>query len=231
MRSYLANMISPNRTKSILKRRIVSAVFIIVVIVILLTIRLVEDIGQEQKPGERFVVARVIDGDTVELKGGDRLRLLAVDTPEKGEPFHDQATRLLSAFSMGKAGRIEFAKTRRDRYGRMLGFLYVDDTLFVNRLIIDSGLGYLYLFDDQELNLPQIAEMLSAQRRAIGSKRGIWNIKQEYEDFYIASRKAHRFHRPGCKSISGLNEADKRIFKTKNQALFEGLSPCRNCHP
>jgi len=224
-------MSASNGTKFRPKRWFGSAVFILTAVIILLTLRLVEDIGQERQPGERFVVVRVIDGDTVELKGGDRLRLLGIDTPEKGERLHDEAANLLEKLARGKKASIEFAKTRRDRYGRLLGFLYVDDTIFANRLIIDSGLGYLYLFDDQELNLPQVAELLLAQRKAVENERGLWGIERENEDYYVTSSDSHRFHRPGCKSISELAEDRRRVFETRNDALFEGLSPCRNCHP
>ncbi len=224
-------MSASNRTRSRRGRWFGSAVFILIVIIALLTLRLVEDIGEERLPGERFMVVRVIDGDTVELMGGDRMRLLAIDTPEKGELLYDKATRFLGALATGKQGRIEFAKTRRDRYGRMLGFLYIEDTLFANRLIIDSGLGYLYLFDDQELMVPQIQELLRAQRKAVENKRGLWGVEQELEEFYVASSNSHRFHRPGCKSISGISDDNKRVFDTKFEALYEGLSPCRNCHP
>ncbi len=219
------------RTWSRQKRRFVSAVLILIVVIILLVFRLVEEIGQEGLPGERFVVVRVIDGDTVELKGGDRLRLLGIDTPERGQRFHDEATELLEKLAMGKMSGIEYGLHRRDKYGRLLGFLYIDDTLFANRTIIDSGLGNLFLFDDQDLKREQFKELLTSQRQAIKDKRGIWGMEHEPEDYYVTRKNTYRFHRPGCKSISELNEADRRIFKTRNEALFEGLSPCRNCHP
>ncbi len=208
-----------------------SAVFIIIVVIILLTLRLVEDIGLEKEPGERFVVVRVIDGDTVELMGGDRLRLLAIDTPEKGELFHDQAAELLEKIALGKKARIEYGHDRRDRYGRLLGFLYVEDTLFANQTIVDSGLGCLFLFDNQELNRHQVKELLKSQRRAIEQKRGLWGISQKSEDFYVSVKNSFRFHRPGCTIISGKKQDSLRNILTKNDALFEGLSPCRTCHP
>jgi micrococcal nuclease len=213
------------------RRRLASLGFILVVVILVLTLRLTEDIGFEKLPGERFVVARVIDGDTVELLGGDKLRLLSIDTPEKGEALHDEATDFLAKLALGKKSRIEYSKTRRDRYGRLLGFLYIDDTLFANRQILDSGYGYLYLFDDQELNLPQVRELLRAQRKAVEGKIGLWAREREPEEFYVTIQSSHRFHRPGCKSISESDSEKRRVFETKQEALFEGLSPCRNCHP
>ncbi len=213
------------------RRWFVSAVFILIVVIILLTLRLVEDIGFEKEPGDRFTVIRIIDGDTVELLGGDRLRLLAIDTPERGERFHDEAAKLLEKTALGKKVRIEFGKNRRDRYGRLLGFLYVDDTLFANQAILDSGLGCLFLFDDQDLNRHQIKELLDSQRQAVEQKRGLWGVSQKNEDFYVSVKNSFRFHRPGCTIVSGKKPEALRNIETKNEALFEGLSPCRTCHP
>ena len=74
-------------------------------------------------------MARVIDGDTIELSGGDKLRLLSVDTPEKTEQYYSEAKAFLERVALHEKARIEYASTRRDKYGRLLGYLYID-TLF-----------------------------------------------------------------------------------------------------
>ena len=193
--------------------------------------RLVERIGPEKKPGERFTVKRVLDGDTMELTGGDRLRLLSIDTPEKGEKLHDEAMYLLADIAQGKAGRIEFAQNRRDRYGRLLGYFYVDDTLLVNKMILDSGLAYLYLFEDTEMERPEVRRMLEAQRNAMSRHAGIWSIHHSPEAYYVATERSFRLHRPSCKSAKNLRPGHFRKFTTREEGLAEGLSPCRNCKP
>jgi len=210
---------------------LISAGLVLAVALIILLLRLVTDIGVERQPGERFVVVRVIDGDTVELMGGDRLRLLGIDTPEKGERFHDQAAALLGRLALGKKARIEYADNRRDRYGRMLGFLYVDDTLFANRTILDSGLGCLYLFHEQDLQRAQFKELLEAQRTALEKQLGLWGLPQRTEKYYLTVKDSYRFHRPDCKMVKGVGTDHIRIIRTRNEALNEGLSPCRTCHP
>jgi micrococcal nuclease len=201
-----------------------------VLVVLILTIRLVEDIGHDQKPSDRYTVVSVIDGDTVELKGGDRLRLLSIDTPEEGEPFYDDARQYLGDIALGQQARIEFANTRRDRYGRLLGYLYID-TIFVNHSILERGLGNLYLFKDTDLGREETARLLQAQRSAIGEKRGVWSLNREAEDYYIACNGSFRLHRPGCRSVANLKEGRYRTFQIREEGLLEGLSPCRNCKP
>ena len=207
------------------------AIIVLTILVLVLLFRLVEDIGQDRAPGDRYIIIRVIDGDTVELAGGDRLRLLGIDTPEKGELFYGSASKYLESLTLGKKARIEYADKRRDRYGRLLGFVYIEDTIFVNKRILSAGLGYLYLVKDQELNRPRFKELLDAQRAAVKSGTGLWGIERDYEDSYIASKSSLRFHRPGCSSAAKIKHSNIRTFDIMQEALYEGLSPCRICRP
>ncbi len=122
----------------------------IVLIIFLVIIRCYEEIGFDKSPQDRFIISKVIDGDTVELKGGDKLRLLGIDTPEKNQLYYDSAKALLSRNVLGKESEIKFAVRRRDKYGRLLGFLYVD-SIFINQMMIDSGMAHLYLFKDNDM--------------------------------------------------------------------------------
>jgi endonuclease YncB( thermonuclease family) len=207
-----------------------STVLVVAVACVILLVRLVEEIGPERGPEERFRVVRVIDGDTVELLGGDKLRLLAVDTPERGEPLYDEAVEFLKRHALDRVGEITYGAQRRDRYGRMLGYLLID-TIHINRAILDSGFGCLYLFKDNELESAEVAAMLAAQGRAIDARRGIWGIEHEPEPEYVATAGSFRFHRPGCRSVAERKPGRFRTFATREEALKEGLSPCRNCKP
>ncbi len=213
------------------KRRLaLSATLIVVVAFLIVVVRLVEDIGPERRPGDRFIVAKVLDGDTVELAGGDRLRLLAIDTPEEGERYHDEAAGLLERLALGRTATIEYASKRRDRYGRLLGYLYIDSA-FINRTLIDSGLAYVYLFKDNKLDSPRIAALLEAQRGAIDRSVGLWSIEREPEDYYLSPPGSFRLHRPGCRSVRNCDRHPCREFSTREEGLVTGLSPCRNCKP
>jgi len=212
------------------RRRLLTFVFVVVVALVILLFRLVEDIGLEKGPDDRFVVVRVLDGDTMELRGGDKVRLLAIDTPEKGEPLHDEATRLLSRLAFNQGATLEYANQRRDRYGRLLGYVYVD-TLFLNKTIIDSGYAYVYLFNDNELTSPSVKKLLDAQRSAIDRRAGLWSLSFTPETRYINTEGSFRLHRPGCRSLRELKPGRFQEFRTREEGLVLGLSPCRNCKP
>ena len=73
------------------RKRKLNLPLLLLLIIILIVFRLYNEVDQDKKPDGRFVVARVIDGDTIELSGGDKLRLLSVDTPEKTEKYYSEA--------------------------------------------------------------------------------------------------------------------------------------------
>ena len=202
----------------------------LLLVAVIVAFRLVEQIGFDRTPSDRFTIKKIKDGDSVELLGGDRLRLLSVDAPEEGELFFEEACQFLAELTLGKTARIEFAGRRRDKYGRLLGYLYID-SIFVNKAILENGLGYLYLFKDTELDRPETEELFRAQRAAMQKGIGLWSVERAQEDYYIAAPGSFRFHRPGCSAVKRFKPGHHRTFDTREEALYEGLSPCRRCKP
>lgn len=199
-------------------------------IVLIVGFRLVEQIGTDRFPEDRFRVVEIVDGDTAVLAGGDRLRLMAIDTPEKDQPFYDSAAAYLGACLLGRQVRLEYGRNRRDRYGRLLAFVYVD-TLLVNQAVLAQGLGNLYLFDDSEPDRAEVRRMLTAQREALADRRGIWSLPRQPEEYYLAAAGSYRFHRPGCPAAEKANNGNWRRIESFSEAINEGLSPCRRCKP
>ncbi len=196
-------------------------------------VRFVAEIGNDVKPDSRFQVVKVIDGDTVELTDGERLRLLFIDTPERGEPYYDSATALVKELALGQFGNLRFGKRKRDGYGRLLATLFVD-TLNVNLELLRRGYANLYLFPDniKDTSITKlVAELLQAQRFALSERRGLWSLKRAEEERYVTTKRSLRFHRPNCRSVHNHPPATLRVFESRNQPLNEGLSPCRTCRP
>jgi micrococcal nuclease len=184
-------------------------------------------VEKERKPAGE-VVKRVMDGDTFELGNGKRVRLIGVDTPEKGEPFADVARDFADSALVGSTVRIEYDKLREDNYERVLGYVFLDTVLF-NELLIRRGLAHVYLFKE---NKRFMKRLISAQRKARAEKQGIWSQeKPSDEPYYIAAGGSYRFHRPLCTLIKNINLKKAKRHKTREAALDEGLSPCRTCRP
>lgn len=223
-------MVTRRRQPRSRRRRLVSVALVLLVALLIVVLRLVEEVGPERKPSDRFLVVRILDGDTIELEGGDRVRLLAIDTPESGEPLHDEAAAMMERLALGKTAQIEYGGRRRDSYGRLLGYLFID-SLYINKVVIDSGLGYVYLFEDTDLSSPWVTALLDAQRGAISRDVGLWSIEREPETVYYAKEGSFRLHRPGCSAVRNLKPGRYREFSTREEGLATGLSPCRNCKP
>ncbi|HEX8835008.1 MAG TPA: thermonuclease family protein [Abditibacteriaceae bacterium] len=95
------------------------------------------------------VVIRVSDGDTVKLKRTGSIRLIGVDTPEKAQPGGPEAGIFTRNALLNKNVQVELcAKQPYDRYGRGLGFIYVEDRngqrVLFNRELIKAGYARVY---------------------------------------------------------------------------------------
>ena len=92
----------------------------------------------------RYYVERVVDGDTFILEGGVRVRLLGVNTPETKhprrpvEPLGPEASEFTKSHIEGRKVTLQFDRERRDRYHRVLAYVYVGEW-FLNEEIILAG--------------------------------------------------------------------------------------------
>lgn len=209
-----------------MKKRYMAVILISIPILILF--RLVGKIGFEGE--KRFTITRIIDGDTAELNGSDLVRLLGIDTPERGELFYDSAKAVLTSLVKGMEVNLRFDDRRRDGYGRLLAYLYVD-SLLVNAELVRAGYARIYLFEESFQNEVELPKLLEAQRFAMAEEIGIWSFGPEEEPFYIANSSTMRLHRPTCGSVANLSELRKVRFGHRHAAFYDGYSPCRNCKP
>lgn len=177
-----------------------------------------------------YTVIRVIDGDTVELDGRGTVRLLFIDTPEKGEMYYDSAKIFLQEQILGQQVSVVPGSRARDPYGRLLAFVYLDTTL-INLELVRHGFAGMYLYPENMGNTDLVNRFLAVQQKSIDGNRGIWSLPHIEESYYIGNSRSMRFHRPDCKSIRRMSEANKIRFTNRREALYQGYSPCRNCKP
>lgn len=127
---------------------------------------------------EWITVKRVIDGDTIELEGGIKVRLIGVDTPETVDPrkpvqyFGKEASAFTKSQLEGKRVRLEYDWQRLDKYGRTLAYVYQEDGTLFNAKLISSGYGHAYTkypFKQEFMDLFRRLE-----RDARENHRGLW---------------------------------------------------------
>lgn len=119
---------------------------------------------------EQVLVARVIDGDTIELADGSRVRYLGIDTPELGEPYSAKASARNEQLVGGKVVELQSGKRDCDEYGRLLRYVYVDG-VFVNAELVSQGYARAYIFDPDERYSQVLVQL---EQYAKMKKRGLW---------------------------------------------------------
>ena len=130
----------------------------------------------EQKNDAVVVVERVVDGDTVVIQGGKKVRLIAIDTPEMtGDPavrcYGEEAKALTVQLVEGASVRLEYDKDLTDRYNRELAYIWKDEYL-VNELIAQAGAGRAKAYPPNTKYQQRLEIAAEAARDA---KMGLWS--------------------------------------------------------
>jgi micrococcal nuclease len=128
------------------------------------------------RDGAVVKVERVVDGDTIVLAGGERVRYIGIDTPESVKPgtpvqcFAKAASHENARLVAGRKVRLRFDAERRDRYGRLLAYVY-RDRLFVNEELVRRGFATTLTIPP---NVAHADDFVRAAREARRAGRGLW---------------------------------------------------------
>jgi micrococcal nuclease len=121
------------------------------------------------------VVDSVLDGDTVRMSDGQRVRYIGMDTPESEsnppECYALEASEKNRRLVEGKRVALRKDKGDLDRYGRLLRYVYLEDGRFVNQILVVEGYATAAAFKP---NLLFQTEFTQWEAEARGAKRGMW---------------------------------------------------------
>jgi micrococcal nuclease len=128
-----------------------------------------------------FKVVRVVDGDTivVDFNGKEeKVRLIGVDTPESVHADKSKNTKegvVVSDYTKsklnGKIIKLEFDVQERDKYGRLLAYVYVDGEMY-NKHLLEIGYAKLATYPP---NVKYVEEFKELQKEAKENKVGLWS--------------------------------------------------------
>jgi micrococcal nuclease len=127
-------------------------------------------------------VVKVVDGDTIDVSINgvrEKIRIIGLNTPETVDPrkgvecFGREASNFAKQTLSGKTVYLEADPTQaeRDKYNRLLRFVFVDGTLDFSLFMIQEGYGYEYTYD---LPYKYQAAYKKAQEEAKNNKKGLW---------------------------------------------------------
>ncbi|MBU2028931.1 thermonuclease family protein [Patescibacteria group bacterium] len=214
--------------------------------------------GDEKTFIGNFQVARVVDGDTIEIEGGERVRYIGIDTPETVDPrkpvqcFGVEASNKNKELVAGKIVRLEKDATDRDKYNRLLRYVYVGEA-FINLELVKQGFAYSYSYPP---DIKYQDKILEAQQEAEKNKNGLWtacpvdasksasvsqeNIPVEKETTdggcaikgNISTSGEKIYHLPGCGSYAKTTIEESRgekMFCSEAEAQAAGWRKALNC--
>ena len=141
--------------------------------------------GSSAEEGLGARVTRVIDGDTVEMRGLGRVRLIGVDTPEQNRCFENAATSFTRERLEGRVVRYELGAERRDRYDRALAYLRLGGEMH-NLVLVREGYARVLTIPPNERYESAFER---AERRAREGGKGLW---RRCDPGRIAARRASR---------------------------------------
>lgn len=198
--------------------------------------------GQSKSDGGLVKIVRVIDGDTIEIEGGEKVRYIGIDTPETVDPRKSAQCFGVEAFNKNrelvesKMARLEKDITNRDKYNRLLRYVWVGDT-FVNLELVKQGFAYSYSYPP---DVKYQEEFIKAQQEAREAKRELWgSCPQENNPSgsclikgNISSSGEKIYHLPGC-PYYGKTKIDaargENWFCAESEALAAGWRKALNC--
>ena len=128
---------------------------------------------------------------------------MGINTPEKKQPFHDEAMNYLKALVEGK--QVELESQGKDKYQRTLGYIYLNNEL-INEKLLEKGLANLYYYGTDE----NYNEMKNAEQQAQEQEIGIWKKSPS----------------SSCLKLVSLKYKDNGICKNQEQLVLQN-----SCNP
>ncbi|MBI1869396.1 thermonuclease family protein [Candidatus Gottesmanbacteria bacterium] len=196
----------------------------------------------------KSMVTKVIDGDTIELATGQRVRYIGIDTPESVDPrksvecFARQAAARNKELVLGKSVRLEKDVSQTDKYGRLLRYIYVNNQdgneLMVNDVLVREGYAFARSFPP---DIKYQERFRQAEEQARRENKGLWASCPGQSPSPISSDCAIKgnisssgkiYHLPNCGSYdkTAIDEsAGERWFCTEEEAIQAGWRKAKNC--
>ena len=168
---------------------------------------------------ENIKVTRVIDGDTIEIEGGSRVRLVGIDTPETVDPrapvacFGKEASEETKRLLAGKSVTLEKDISETDKYGRLLRYVFIDN-LFVNDYLVRQGFAQASTYPP---DVKYQNQFLEAQQEAQANNRGLWSACQNPQ---ASSNPTSTDQQTGCDIKGNISSSGEKIYHVPGQRYY-----------
>ena len=182
---------------------------------------------------ESAVCTQVVDGDTIYLDNGEKVRFVGVNTPERGVEGYIASKNFVQKLCLGKTVGLDIDDSKHnDRYGRTLAVVIVDGKN-VNEMLLKEGLAEVmymppsefYPYDWADGNTPT-SSSYSHTTSNFQSNSGSGDTGN-----YVGNINSGKFHDPSCQWAQKMTEGNKIQFSSRDDAINQGYEPCKVCNP
>ena len=170
-------------------------------------------------------ITRVVDGDTIEIEGGQKVRLIGINTPETVDPrqavmcFGQEASNETKKLLEGKTVTLEKDVSETDKYGRLLRFVFLDK-MFVNDYLVRQGFAQVSTYPPDVKFQDQLQE---AQKEARDNNRGLWSVCQENSSTPAKSSQLSTSSQPSdsnCQIKGNISSSGEKIYHVPGQQYY-----------
>ncbi|MFW0871274.1 MAG: thermonuclease family protein [Patescibacteria group bacterium] len=195
-----------------------------------------------------YVVSRVLDGDTIELDDGAKVRLLGINAPELGQCYGAESAQALSSLVLGREVMLQKDSTAIDEFDRLLRYVFLynpdaeKDNIFVNNYMVREG----YAISNNRGADRRYERLLNNSMGMAKSDGYGWHSACTKDDDYIEpfredclikgnndyGTSSDIYYTPDCYAYTRVylrwSDGD-RYFCTVEEALSAGYRPAKNC--
>ncbi|MED0702616.1 MULTISPECIES: thermonuclease family protein [Aeribacillus] len=163
-------------------------------------------------------VIDVVDGDTMKVIVNNKketIRLLLVDTPESVhptkpvQPFAIEASNFAKEMLSDKKVELELGVRERDKYGRLLVYLYINGQMF-NEMLLENGLARVAYV--HQPNTKYVDRFLDVQKKAQQKEIGIWSIENYVTNDGFNDKIGQDDKKEGCDIKGNINSKGEKIY-------------------
>lgn len=186
---------------------------------------------------EKAVCTKVVDGDTIYLDNGEKIRFVGVNTPERGVEGYIASKNFVQKLCLNKEVGIDVDNSKHnDRYGRTLGVVIVDGKN-VNEMLLKEGLAeimymppsefYPYDWANSNTHVADTHSSSSTSSQPTSAK----STSSSDSASYIGNSNTGKFHVASCSSVKDMSQGNKVFFNSRDDAINQGYNPCKRCNP
>lgn len=198
---------------------------------------------------ETAVCTKVVDGDTIYLSNGEKIRFVGVNTPEKGVAGYQASKNFVSKLCLNKEVSINIDdKKHNDKYGRTLAVVIVDGKN-LNEMLLKEGLAEIMYIPPSEftpsswtgdVNVSSSATSTvattssssdSSSSHSSSVAKSTQSTASSSSANYIGNSNSFKFHKASCREVSRMSENNKVFFNSRDDAINGGYVGCKICNP